>query len=124
MPLLAALVSGAVLAGPPPAEATLSADGHYVLLLRADEAWAAAEVKVDGDGALDLGAVPAGEAVRVEGWVDEPGPLAVRVAAATPDDRGLTWRFFVDPDLVPVASPVPAARRVPWWRRLLGGRRR
>lgn len=105
-----ALSSGGMAAAATPrAQATLSSDGTYTLVLQPERAWAEAEVTVADDGAQDLGPAAEDEPVTLEGVIASTGPLRVTVHAATPDDAGYTWTFEVVPDPVPVALPTVEA---------------
>ena len=92
-------------ATPPQASAFISADGQYSLILRSDIGWQEAEIAISGDGAEDVGAVEAGDKVRIDGMLDGPGTIWVNVHAAIDETTGVNWVFSVDPQVVPARSP-------------------
>lgn len=92
-------------ATPPQASAFISADGQYSLILRSDIGWEEAEIAISGGGAEDVGALEAGEKVRIDGVLDGPGVIWVNVNAAIDETTGMNWVFSVDPQVVPARSP-------------------
>jgi hypothetical protein len=89
----------------PHAWATRSPDGHWTLVVTPAGGWTSAELSVAGVQTIDLGAAPGGRPLRLDGDGARPGPLLVTLQAALPDGQGVTWRFSVDPESVPVAGP-------------------
>lgn len=106
-PLGGSLTDSSEGAAPPLAQATLAPDGSYDLLVQPPRGWQEAEITVSGDGAHDVGAVGLDERLRLAGVTESRGRLEVMVQAVDEDDRGITWVFTVDPELVPLASPGP-----------------
>lgn len=94
-------------AAPPLAQATLAPDGSYDLLVQPPRGWQEAEITVSGDMSHDVGAVGLDEPFRLAGVTSSRGTLDVVVQAVDEEDRGITWLFSVEPELVPLASPRP-----------------
>ncbi len=105
--------------------ATRSPDGSWLLVLAPAGGWNSAELSVRGSDSVDLGPVRGGDQVRVEGQGEAGGPLHVTLQATTGEGAGVTWRFAVDPESVPVRSPTSdrAPGRAGRWRGLLRGGR-
>ena len=111
--------------GLPQVDATLSPDGHFTLVLRADVAWSQAEVVVGDAPSVMLGPSDAGHPVHVEGVTDSRGSLDVSLLAVDAGSRGIQWIFSVDPVEVPAAAPPLTGRPEPrrgWFGRLGKGR--
>jgi len=89
----------------PHAWATRSPDGHWTLVVTPAGGWSSAELSLAGVETVDLGAAQGGRPVRIDGDGARSGPLFVTLQAALPDGQGVTWRFSVDPESVPVAGP-------------------
>jgi hypothetical protein len=102
----------------PRATATLSADGQYDVRIVPDVAWLSAEITVDGN-ATDVGPVQADDAIDIVGTTSKIGTLTVQVMAVTTDNRGVTWLFQVEPEILPAPAPDmtggAAKRRPRWW---------
>lgn len=104
--------------GQPPLEATatMGTDGRYTLRLLPGMAWTAAEVSVSGGGSQDLGPSDGSAPVEVRGIRDGVGALKVELLAQTPDRRGVSWSFEVQPVVLPATRPpreevLPAERQ-------------
>ena len=84
------LISTATLAAAPApeAEAMVSPDGAYVLLLSPAQSWLSAEVTVSGAVSEDVGAQQAGGAFSVEGDLPEAGTMRLAQNPAPPWARG------------------------------------
>ena len=102
----------------PRATATLSADGQYDVQIFPDVAWLSAEVTVDGN-ATDVGPQQADVPFDVTGSTASIGTLSVQVMAVTTDNRGVTWMFQVEPEILPAPQPDMSGsqdRKKPkWW---------
>ena len=102
----------------PRASATLSADGQYDVQIFPDVAWLSAEVTVDGN-ATDVGPQQADVPFDVTGSTASIGTLSVQVMAVTTDNRGVTWMFQVEPEILPAGQPVMSGaqdrKRPKWW---------
>jgi hypothetical protein len=102
----------------PRATATLSADGQYDVQIFPDVAWLSAEVTVDGS-ATDVGPQQADVPFDVRGSTASIGTLSVQVMAVTTDNRGVTWMFQVEPEILPAPQPDMSGgqdRKKPkWW---------
>ncbi len=103
--MLSLITAITAIASPPSAEATISLDGEYTLVIRSPCGWEEAEVAVAGGGAEDVGAVEAGQELRIEGSLEQAGTMWVTIQAAIDDHTGKSWTFSVEPELVPVSSP-------------------
>lgn len=88
--------------------ATLAADGSYTIRLVPQGPWTEAELTVSGDGSHELAAVDGASPVLVEGVRDGMGPIGLTLAVVTPDRRGVSWSFTVEPELLPVKAPSAA----------------
>ena len=118
--LLAAGLLSLGLASPPRAEAFISSDGDYTLLIYPESPWTEAEISVAGDYAIDVG--PPQKVVRFEGTLEKVGPLWVTISAVQDDGTGIMWTFPVDPEVIPMESPRmkrlarrSIARKHWWW---------
>jgi hypothetical protein len=102
----------------PRATATLSADGQYDVRIVPDVAWLSAEITVDGN-ATDVGPQQADVPFEVTGSTAEIGTLSVRIMAVTTDNRGVTWMFEVEPEILPADQPdmsgTQGHKRPRWW---------
>jgi hypothetical protein len=102
----------------PRATATLSADGQYDVQIVPDVAWLSAEVTVDGN-ATDVGPQQADVPFDVTGSTASIGTLSVQVMAVTADNRGVTWMFQVEPEILPAGQPDMSGtqdrKRPRWW---------
>ena len=102
----------------PRASATLSADGQYDVQIVPDVAWLSAEVTIDGN-ATDVGPQQADVPFDVTGSTASIGTLAVQVMAVTTDNRGVTWMFQVEPEILPAGQPDMSGtqdrKRPKWW---------
>ena len=102
----------------PRATATLSADGQYDVQIFPDVAWLSAEVTIDGN-ATDVGPQQADVPFAVTGSTSSIGTLSVQVMAVTTDNRGVTWMFQVEPEILPAGQPDMSGtqdrKRPKWW---------
>ena len=102
----------------PHATATLSADGQYEVRIVPDVTWLSAEITVDGNS-TDVGLQEADVPFDVTGSTAEIGTLSVRVMAVTTDNRGVTWMFEVEPEILPAGQPDMSGtqdrKRPRWW---------
>ena len=118
MLLLAIAIATAAAQPEPRATATLSADGQYDVQIFPDVAWLSAEVTVDGN-ATDVGPQQADVPFDVTGSTASIGTLSVQVMAVTTDNRGVTWMFQVEPEILPAPQPDMSGnqdRKKPkWW---------
>lgn len=87
------------------ASATQATDGQFTLRLMPGVAWSSAEVSVSGAGSQDLGPNDGLAFVEIEGIRDHIGPLGVDLLAVAADGRGVSWRFEVQPELLPAGKP-------------------
>ncbi len=86
------------------ATATQTTDGRFTLRLLPGLAWSEAELAVNGAGAQDLGPSDGLAAVEIDGIRDAVGPMAVDLQVMALDGRGVSWRFEVQPELIPIGE--------------------
>ncbi len=102
----------------PRATATLSTDGQYDVQIVPDVAWLSAEVTVDGN-ATDVGPQQADVPFVVTGSTASIGTLSVQVMAVTTDNRGVTWMFQIEPEILPADQPdmsgTEGRKKPRWW---------
>lgn len=94
----------------PQAWATRSADGRWMVEITPAGGWSSAELSVAGVETIDLGPAPGGRPLRVEGEGAAADTLHLTLQAALPDGAGVTWRFAIEPESVPVAGPRTGPR--------------
>jgi hypothetical protein len=118
MLLLRLFLASAVAQPEPRATATLSADGQYDVRIVPDVGWLSAEITVDGNS-TDVGPVQADDPIDVVGTTTKIGTLSVQVMAVTTDNRGVTWTFQVEPEILPAEAPdmsgAASKKRPRWW---------
>lgn len=86
------------------ASATQASDGRFTLRLLPGLAWSEAELSVNGAGSQDLGPTDGLAAVEIDGIRDAMGPMSVDLQVMALDGRGVSWRFEVQPELIPVGE--------------------
>lgn len=90
---------------PPRAEAVISADGVYRLIVHPEQPWQAAEIAIAGSHSEDVGQTPSGQTITLTGRLSAPGVIWLNITAALDAHRGVNWVFSVEPEIVPVAPP-------------------
>jgi hypothetical protein len=109
---------------PPLTWATLAADGRYRVVVEPDVEWASFEVKVGSDDAVDLGPARPGRPVELRGWADTGDTLTLRIQAATPKGRGVTYEYevvvkptLIEPPRLLDGGQLPSRRGLRGWLR-------